>query len=125
MVISNLKFSEMGAFWKFWTKIYCLRNVYRNVLCITDSLSHTTYVETNNAFKSTEFNQRLIRGLGSIPTRVTFFSNFYNPNLHNIARSDSLGFKTKNPNNVNTTDSQISTLQSNGNSFKSAMLTIT
>ena len=26
-----------------------------------------------------------------------FFSKFYNPNLHNIARSDSLGFKTKNP----------------------------
>ena len=25
------------------------------------------------------------------------FSKFYNPNLHNIARSDSLGFKTKNP----------------------------
>ena len=31
------------------------------------------------------------------PLGVTFFSKFYNPNLHNIARSDSLGFKTKNP----------------------------
>ena len=37
-------------------------------------------------------------GLGSIPTRGNIFSKFYNPNLHNIARSDSLGFKTKNPN---------------------------
>ena len=37
-------------------------------------------------------------GLGSIPARGNiFFSKFYNPNLHNIARSDSLGFKTKNP----------------------------
>ena len=44
--LSGLKFQK-GAFWKIWTKIYCLRNVYRNVLCITDSLSHTTYVETN------------------------------------------------------------------------------
>ena len=34
----------------------------------------------------------------TFPLGVTFFSNFYNPNLHNIARSDSLGFKTKNPN---------------------------
>ena len=34
---------------------------------------------------------------GSIPTRGNFFSKLYNPNLHNIARSDSLGFKTKNP----------------------------
>ena len=33
-------------------------------------------------------------GPGSMPTR----GKFYNPNLHNIARSDSLGFKTKNPN---------------------------
>ena len=45
--LSGLKFQK-GAFWKIWTKIYCLRNVYRNVLCITDSLSHTTYVETND-----------------------------------------------------------------------------
>ena len=27
---------------------------------------------------------------------VTFFSKFYNTNLHNIARSDSLEVKTKN-----------------------------
>ena len=39
-----------------------------------------------------------MRGLGSIPTGGNIFSKFYNPNLHNIARSDSLGFKTKNPN---------------------------
>ena len=32
--LSGLKFQK-GAFWKIWTKIYCLRNVYRNVLCIT------------------------------------------------------------------------------------------
>ena len=30
------------------------------------------------------------------------FYKFYNPNLHNIARSDSLGFKTKNPNRLYT-----------------------
>ena len=31
------------------------------------------------------------------PLGVTFFSRFYNTNLHNIARSDKIGFKTKNP----------------------------
>ena len=37
-------------------------------------------------------------GPSSIPTRGNiFFSKFYNLNLHNTARSDSLGFKTKNP----------------------------
>ena len=39
-------------------------------------------------------------GPGSIPTRGNIFSKFYNPNLHNIARSDSLEFKTKNPNDT-------------------------
>ena len=33
---------------------------------------------------------------GSIPTRGKIFSKLYNPNLHNIARSYSLGFKTIN-----------------------------
>ena len=37
-------------------------------------------------------------GPGSIPTRGNIFSKFYNSNLHNIARSDRIGFKTKNPN---------------------------
>ena len=39
------------------------------------------------------------RGPGSIPTRggVIFCFKFYNPNLHNIARSDRIRFKTKNP----------------------------
>ena len=75
MVIPNLKFSEMGgysgvnfghpksevfrngggglsglqfqkgAIWKIWTKIYCSA---RNLLVHHSSLSHTTYVETNN-----------------------------------------------------------------------------
>ena len=36
-------------------------------------------------------------GQGSIPTRDNIFSKFYNSNLHNIARSDRIGFKTKNP----------------------------
>ena len=31
------------------------------------------------------------------PLRVTFFPKFYNPNLHNIARSDLTAFKMKNP----------------------------
>ena len=35
------------------------------------------------------------KGPGSIPTRGNIFSKFYNPNLHNIARSDRKGFKTK------------------------------
>ena len=39
-----------------------------------------------------------MRGPGSIPTWGNIFSKFYNPNLHNIARSDRIGFKTKNPN---------------------------
>ena len=30
------------------------------------------------------------------PLGINFFSKFYNPNLHNIARSDRIGFKTKN-----------------------------
>ena len=36
-----------------------------------------------------DFESEVIRGLGSIPTRGNIFSKFYNPNLHNIARSDS------------------------------------
>ena len=48
------------------------------------------------------WNQRLIRGSipnfpGYIPTRGNIFSKFYNPNLHNIARSDRIGFMTKKP----------------------------
>ena len=41
-----------------------------------------------------------IRARVLFPLGVTFFSKFYNPNLHNIVRSDSLGFKTKNPINI-------------------------
>ena len=44
--LSGLKF-QRGALWRMWTQIYCLRLVYRTCLCITDSLSHPTYVETN------------------------------------------------------------------------------
>ena len=53
--------SRTGVFWRIWAKIYCLRstvqkpacaslfevNCTETCLCITDSLSHTTYVETN------------------------------------------------------------------------------
>ena len=40
------------------------------------------------------------RGQGSIPTRggIIFCFKFCNRNLHNIARSDRMRFKTKNPN---------------------------
>ena len=41
---SGLQFQK-GAFWKIWTKIYCAA---RNLLVHHSSLSHTTYVETNN-----------------------------------------------------------------------------
>ena len=44
-----------------------------------------------------DLKSEVMRGPGSIPTGVTFFSKFYNPNLHNIARSDRMMFKTKNP----------------------------
>ena len=39
------------------------------------------------------------RGPGSIPTRggVIFCFKFYNPNLHNIARSDRIRFKIEKP----------------------------
>ena len=42
------------------------------------------------------------RDWGSIPTRggVIFCFNFYNPNQHNIVRSDRIRFKTKNPINA-------------------------
>ena len=38
-------------------------------------------------------------GPDSLPTRggVIFCFKFYNPNLHNITRSDRIRFKTKNP----------------------------
>ena len=36
------------------------------------------------------------------PLGVTFYSKFYNPNLHNIAGSNRIGFKTKNPYVINT-----------------------
>ena len=42
------------------------------------------------------WNQRFVRGLGSILTGCNFLK-VYNRNLHNIARSDRIGFKTKNP----------------------------
>ena len=38
-----------------------------------------------------------MRGLGSIPTEGNILKISLNPNLRNIARSDSIGFKTKNP----------------------------
>ena len=44
-----------------------------------------------------DFESEVNKGPGSIPTRGNIFK-FYNPNLHNIARSDRIGFKTKNPN---------------------------
>ena len=39
------------------------------------------------------------RGLGSIPnwSGIIFYFKFCNPNLHNIARSERIRFKTKNP----------------------------
>ena len=39
-------------------------------------------------------------GQGSIPTRGNIFSTFYNLNLHNIARSERIGFKMTNPINL-------------------------
>ena len=58
MAISNLKFSIGGGpFWSEIPKSPFLENLDKNLLfevnctetcvCITDSLSHTTYVETN------------------------------------------------------------------------------
>ena len=44
----------------------------------------------------------VIRGPGSIPPGGNIFNIFYNTNLHNIARSDRVGFKTKNPTEVQT-----------------------
>ena len=40
-------FGFQGAFWKIWTKIYCAA---RNLLVHHSSLSHTTYVETNDTW---------------------------------------------------------------------------
>ena len=40
---SGVQFQK-GVFWKIWTKIYCSA---RNLLVHHSSLSHTTYVETN------------------------------------------------------------------------------
>ena len=57
MVISNLKFSEMvggGAFWSEIPERGFLENLDKNLLfsqkpaCASQSLSHTTYVETND-----------------------------------------------------------------------------
>ena len=45
-----------------------------------------------------DLKSEAMRGPGSIPTRGKKISNFYNLNLHNIERSDRIGFKTKNPN---------------------------
>ena len=57
-----------------WAKLACQVSVERIVL---------------------DLESEVMRGLGSIPTGVTFVSKFYNPNLHNIARSDSLGSRRK------------------------------
>ena len=58
-----------------------------------DLLSSTCQVSVERIVLDLEWEARVLFPLG-----VTFFSKFYNPNLHNIARSDNLGFKTKNPN---------------------------
>ena len=44
-----------------------------------------------------DLESEAMRGLGSIPTGGNIFSKFYNPNLHNIARSDRIGLNTKKP----------------------------
>ena len=44
-----------------------------------------------------DLESEVVRCLGSIPTGGGVHT-FYNPNLHNIARFDRIGFKTKNPN---------------------------
>ena len=58
-----------------------------------------------------DLESEVMRGLGSIPTGGYIFSKFNNPNLYNIARSDSLGFKTKNPNNTRMPTAHLLTLQ--------------
>ena len=60
------------------------------------------------------------RGLGSITTRGGEIScfKFYNPNLHNIARSDRIRFKTKNPNIFNLVDN----FRHRKNNYKSSYL---
>ena len=59
-----------------------------------DPLAHVRLAQKRQCWT---WNQKLIRGLGSIPTRCKCL-NFYNCNLHNIARCDRIGFMTKNPN---------------------------
>ena len=60
--LPKFQFSGGGVFrskvmvWKIWTKIYCSA---RNLLVHYSSLSHTTYVETNDLF-------RIVKGRGGV-----------------------------------------------------------
>ena len=60
-----------------------------------DLLSSTCQVSVER--RVLDLESEAMRGWVLFPLGVTFFSKFYNPNIHNIARSNNLGFKTKNP----------------------------
>ena len=46
--LSGLKFQK-GAFWRIWTKIYCLRSTVQKPACASQIVSHIpTYVGTND-----------------------------------------------------------------------------
>ena len=63
-----------------------------------DLLSSTCQVSVERTVLDLE--SEVMKGQVLFPMEVTSFSKFYNPNLHIIARSDSLGFKTENPNDT-------------------------
>ena len=74
--LSGLKFQK-EAFWRIWTKVYCLRNCTETCLCITDSLSHTTYVETNQNCSQTL----------PVPTQIQAFFFSFNSKMYGLLQS--------------------------------------
>ena len=75
--LSGLQFQK-GAFWKIWTKIYCSAI---NLLVHHSSLSHTTYVETNQTsiphLYSDMINDTRNRPIG-LNIDIFFFTRFRN-----------------------------------------------
>ena len=96
------------ANWAFACKTETLGSLYSHALLILTYTKSKNQVVHEQKFKDPLSStcqispERRVLHLESevlFPLGVTFFSKSYNPNLHSIARSDRIGFKTKTPNN--------------------------
>ena len=110
-LITFVQHSPFSATWEFACKTETLGSLYTNALLILTESSKSKYqVVHEQKFKdllsstcqissergALDLESKVVRGLGSIPTGGNICLSFYNTNLHKIARSDRIGFTTKN-----------------------------